>query len=581
MTLVEWLAQPWCRPLALVLLHFVWQGTLIAFVLAVAVELLGIRRQQDRHAASLLALVLMALCPLATALYFVGSGLATPVDLETLALAASPAIVSAPAAGVAAGSSWLEIAQPYALALWLTGVSFFAARLLLGLAGVRRLRRDLLPLPADLAERVALLGRRLGMEARPLVHLSRHVSEAIAVGIVRPLVLIPATWATEMPAALLEAVIAHELAHLRRHDLWINLVQRVVETLLFYHPAVWWLSRRLRTERELCCDALAVAATGRRLEYAQALENVARRQVARVQPLLAAGIRGEKNMRLLQRVRNVLGMSAAAERSRLWPAGLAVAALPLALWAAATVFSSSGVADEERKEGDAPRREGAEVRREGDAPRREGVREGDAPRREGARDGDAPRREGAPRDGERPAVREGARDGERPATREGEGERRPVVRDGDRPAGTDARTAELMALVRKLSAEVEHLRAELAAARGGKYPVKEGVREGGDKPGVKKEEPRREGGDKPAIKKEGGDKPGVKKEGGDNPAIKKEGAREGGDKPAIKKEGGDKPQVKEGGDKPQIKKEGVREGGDKPQIKKEEPRREGEVRKEG
>src|SRR4029434_3857909 len=124
------------------------------------------------------------------------------------------------------------------------------------------------------------------MDALPLVFLSRQVAEAMAIGIVRPLVLIPAAWATEMPLEMLEAVIAHELAHLKRRDLWINLFQRIVETLLFYHPAVWWLSQRLRVERELCADELAVAATGKRLVYAKALEQIACERQADIRPAL-------------------------------------------------------------------------------------------------------------------------------------------------------------------------------------------------------------------------------------------------------------------------------------------------------
>jgi UDP-N-acetylmuramoyl-L-alanyl-D-glutamate--2,6-diaminopimelate ligase len=79
------------------------------------------------------------------------------------------------------------------------------------------------------------------------------------------MVLLPVCWLTEMTPEVLEAVVAHELAHVRRWDLWVNLFQRLVETLLFYHPAVWWVSRRVRLEREMCCDELAVSVTGERL----------------------------------------------------------------------------------------------------------------------------------------------------------------------------------------------------------------------------------------------------------------------------------------------------------------------------
>ena len=129
---------------------------------------------------------------------------------------------------------------------------------------------------------------------------------------------------------MLEAVIAHELAHLKRMDLWANFLQRIVETLFFYHPAVWWLSRRLRVERELCSDELAVAATGERLVYAQTLEHIANGHRSDFRPGLAAFLRGEGDMRLLQRIRNVLSPPTSEQRH--WPAGFVALGLAICLW---------------------------------------------------------------------------------------------------------------------------------------------------------------------------------------------------------------------------------------------------------
>ena len=117
-------------------------------------------------------------------------------------------------------------------------------------------------------------------------------------GFLRPMVLLPAAWLVEMPPAMLEAVIAHELAHIRRFDLWVNLFQRLLETLLFYHPAVWWLSRRVRLAREMCCDELAAAATGERVVYASALELAARKRLVPARSLLEVAL-GVTRMTLL------------------------------------------------------------------------------------------------------------------------------------------------------------------------------------------------------------------------------------------------------------------------------------------
>jgi hypothetical protein len=331
----------------------------------------------------------------------------------------------------------------------------------------------------------------------PRVFLSRAVSEALVVGFWRPIVLVPAAWASDMPLVVLEAIVAHELAHIRRFDLWVNLLQRLVEALLFYHPAVWWVSRQLRLEREMCCDELAVAATGRRVEYAETLELVARERLAGVRPALAAGIRGESNMKLLARVKNVLG-GPAGETGGLWPAGVLAVLLPLGLWAvtwgvlspapAAAVAADDNDADDDgnddgddrkeraddgdrrergkdreddddddegevRKKGDKERqgeeardkkellreflerKEDREERKEGDAPKKE-RKEGDAPKKE-RKDGDEPKK--IRKVGEQPkkVIKEG--DQPRKVIKEGEGERKESIKkevfrkDGEAP----------------------------------------------------------------------------------------------------------------------------------------------------
>ena len=104
------------------------------------------------------------------------------------------------------------------------------------------------------------------------------------------------------------------MAHIRRLDLWVNLFQRFLETLLFYHPAVWWLSHRVRLAREMCCDELAAAATGERVVYASALELAARKRLRPAGSFLEVAL-GVTRMTLLKRVRNVLGLAAQGEHA--------------------------------------------------------------------------------------------------------------------------------------------------------------------------------------------------------------------------------------------------------------------------
>jgi hypothetical protein len=143
----------------------------------------------------------------------------------------------------------------------------------------------------------------------------------------------------------LEAILAHELAHVRRHDFVVNLLQALVETLFFYHPAVWWLSRRVRLVREMCCDEMAAGATGERVVYATALELAARKRLEPAKTLLEVAL-GVTRMTLLDRVRNVLGLAARHEQGRWWPAAVLTLLVPPAIWLASTAAVTS--ADEEK-----------------------------------------------------------------------------------------------------------------------------------------------------------------------------------------------------------------------------------------
>ena len=164
-----------------------------------------------------------------------------------------------------------------------------------------------------------MLRRRLRISGAVVVAVSRHVTTAFACGLWRPMVLLPASWLVDMSPSMLQAVIAHELAHIRRYDLWVNLFQRVTETLWFYHPAVWWISMSIRRERETCCDELAVSILPSRVQYAETLEFLAVRRLAGTAPLwLSAGI-GGRRMVLLKRIQHVLGTAAPRSAGAVWP----------------------------------------------------------------------------------------------------------------------------------------------------------------------------------------------------------------------------------------------------------------------
>ena len=191
---------------------------------------------------------------------------------------------------------------PWLVALWGLGVSLLTLRLIGGWVIAQRIKRSVIDGPVDrLQQAVERLGARLGVSRPVRVFRSALVEVPTVIGWLRPVVLVPVGAVTGLTPAQLEALLAHELAHIRRHDYLVNLLQTVVETLLFYHPAVWWVSRRVREEREHCCDDLAVAACGDRIAYARALCELERLRLPA--PALAMAASGGS---LLHRIRRLL-----------------------------------------------------------------------------------------------------------------------------------------------------------------------------------------------------------------------------------------------------------------------------------
>lgn len=294
--------------LASVLLHFVWQGALVGVFAWMLLSALHAARPQARYLVACLALLACVLLPLLTfaKLYLIGD--ATSVD-AVLPLT-NPAAETAPAGEnsvLATLSSPSHPALPWVVVLWAAGAGALSLRMACGLWWVHRLRTS--P-PCGDAHRwevcVDRLAWRFGIRRQVTVRLLADGDSPLSIGWWKPMVLLPAAIAARMPAPLLEALLAHELAHIRRHDYLVNLVQGVVEALLFYHPVVWWLSHRIREERELVADDLAAKQLGDPRRLALALSELDRLAIPRSpvpHPELAQAAHGGH---LMPRIRQLL-----------------------------------------------------------------------------------------------------------------------------------------------------------------------------------------------------------------------------------------------------------------------------------
>jgi uncharacterized protein (TIGR03435 family) len=308
------------------LVHFLWQGALVGLAANVALRLLRSVSAQTRYMVACGALAVMLASPIITARLLSVSDLIVSPGGRSQAVSFSAAATLAPFAapvptpnGVSAQTAWrgIEALLPLVVMAWLVGVAFLLLRLTGGWWCVRRLHRDALALTSS---RWQAVSEQIASRLR--LHRSVHVVDwplvdtPTALGWLRPVVLLPIAALTNLTPGQIEAILAHELAHIRRHDYLVNLLQTVAETLLFYQPAVWWVSARIRAEREHCCDDVAVELCGDALSYVAALAEIETSRTSLAgrteQTALALAATGGA---LLDRVRRILRMPVDNERS--------------------------------------------------------------------------------------------------------------------------------------------------------------------------------------------------------------------------------------------------------------------------
>jgi ankyrin repeat protein/beta-lactamase regulating signal transducer with metallopeptidase domain len=326
--ILQLFSEPWSIRLGWVLVHFLWEGAVIGFLLAAILRSSVVASSHARYVVIASALMLCSLAPVATWIVLsphskfsapapspeashdkiIGSVPPTLVPRSPLPSGVQAAPL--PASRTIPADALIDAASPYLVAVWLAGIVMLSLRLSVGWILVFRISRsgDVIPDRKVLARFHTLVER---MEIAPRVRLLRSamVEVPTLIGWLRPVILLPASVITGLDRSHLEAILAHELAHVRRWDYLVNLIQTILETVLFYHPAVWWISQRLREERENCCDDLALEVTRDRLIYVTALAQLEERRALAL-TLTASGS-------LLHRIQRLVGAS--EQKASTWP----------------------------------------------------------------------------------------------------------------------------------------------------------------------------------------------------------------------------------------------------------------------
>lgn len=306
------------------LLHFVWEGLLVGCATAVLMTALRNARPETRYAAGCAALLLCLAWPLADLVRM----LITPDEGDRAAHALAGlagAVLRTDSAGL---PGWLSAHLDAIVGAWAACAGMLGLRMACGLVWIGRTSRTQAGDPLWQA-RLSNLAQRCGITRALRLRVVDGLPSPVTAGWWRPVVLVPASLLSGMDAPLLEALLAHELGHIKRHDYLVNLVQNVVESLLFYHPAVWWISRGIRVEREQIADDFAARALGEPRRLALALSELERMQFAG--PRLAQAANGGD---LVARVRRLLRPSTQALN---WQSAIPVLGLVLACAAHAHV----------------------------------------------------------------------------------------------------------------------------------------------------------------------------------------------------------------------------------------------------
>jgi beta-lactamase regulating signal transducer with metallopeptidase domain len=325
MSAMAWLSREETTALGWTLLHFCWQGTAVAVAYAVVDRMTLRAGSKVRYVVALAALMLMPAIVAGTFAMEMRAGIparengqvvqtgsamklrATPQQvLHEIPLASS--LVEEP-------TSWLtmraERLLPWVDGLWLAGVLLLAIRSLGGWFQLEHLRRRARGMvPEELERGFRRICKQVRVGRSVVLRISDEVISPLAMGVWRVTVILPVSAVLGLPKEELEAVMAHELGHIRRWDYLWNLMQMAVESVLFFHPVVWWLSRTVRERREVCCDEIAVRSCAGAEVYARALLRLEEQRTMDLRMAMAlTGCGGS----LLGRVRKVLGDDMAME----------------------------------------------------------------------------------------------------------------------------------------------------------------------------------------------------------------------------------------------------------------------------
>ncbi|HFC00290.1 MAG TPA: hypothetical protein ENJ53_05750 [Phaeodactylibacter sp.] len=304
----NFISEELIQALGWTMIHSLWQGFAIAIMMGLVMIVLQNKSSKVRYEFAWFSLFSIFVLSLSTFIYLydsIASGwtLGTTITVVTengIPLENAHVVQGFFQKGIAYFNQHIHLI----VTLWLMGMGFFLLRLLGGLAYVQRLKtQQQQALPAAWQHSFEKLQAQFPIKKTVRIAESGLAKVPMVIGFFKPVILFPMSAINQLSQAEVEAVLAHELAHIYRNDYLLNIIQSFIEIIFYYHPAVWWISANIRTERENCCDDIAVKLCGNSLTYVKALVNLEENQAA---PSLAMSFSSGRKKQLLNRVKRIL-----------------------------------------------------------------------------------------------------------------------------------------------------------------------------------------------------------------------------------------------------------------------------------
>ncbi len=300
------------------ILHSFWQGLLIVVLLTISLVLLRKHSSRIRYLVAYVALLALAVCSIGTLIWYLpgtafgASSYHAEASIEQTAMEVASVLPIETTATVPAKENYwqsfiqfLEGNLHWVTIIWMFGVLILTLRFLAELAYIQRLKYQPGGLSMDSHQDLLnKLSRQMGIQKFIELKENLRIDSPMVIGFIKPVILVPFGLLSQLDTKQVESILTHELAHIRRHDYLFNLFQSLVEILLFFNPATWWIAALIRDEREHSCDEMAIAETGDQLAFVKTL---AKLEEYRIRPTsIAMAFNGHKETGVLGRIKRII-----------------------------------------------------------------------------------------------------------------------------------------------------------------------------------------------------------------------------------------------------------------------------------